>query len=718
VKYWDRKPIRRMVASLLPVAALTAGFWLVWRHQPAEIVVSEFGVKCLMLGALSVIPFFGFLLLNCIRQRKIPKEAQKTIDKMDLQYQELQKAKEALSENEELLRKMAENYPNSYVSIIEKDFTIGFTSGLEFKKQNINPEKLVGLTLEEVFPDNADIVRQHYKKTFKGEECSFELSIKNQHQLYRTVPLYSEDHSIPRILVVIENITEQKHAESSIRKSEEHLRSLFRAAPTGIGVVVDRVLKQTNNRLCDITGYSEEEMVGQKSSMLYPSKDDFEYVGREKYEQICDHGTGTVETRWKRKDGHIIDVLLSSTPMDLNDLSKGVTFTALDITETKLLQNQLMQAQKMEAVGTLAGGIAHDFNNILGAILGYAQLAQLKSADNPKIQRYIDQICIASERAKGLVQQILAFSRQSKTEKIPLDIGIIIKEALKLLRASLPSTIEIRQNVKSNLGTIEADQIQIHQIVMNLCTNAFHAMDKKGGQLDVNLTPVKIDTGDSSAYQDIKPGKYLKLIVTDTGHGMNTDTLSRIFEPYFTTKKEGKGTGMGLATVHGIVKNHGGDIKAYSEEGTGTSFQILFPVIESRAEKIIEASDSFPRGTEQILFVDDEKFLADIGKETLESLGYQVEIRTSSYDALEAFRKQPDKYDMVITDITMPKMTGEQLAAEIKKIRPNIPIILCTGFSNRITSEGAIEKGISSILMKPLTIRDLANSVRKIMDKH
>jgi CheY-like chemotaxis protein len=253
---------------------------------------------------------------------------------------------------------------------------------------------------------------------------------------------------------------------------------------------------------------------------------------------------------------------------------------------------------------------------------------------------------------------------------------------------------------------------------MNLCTNAFHAMDKKGGQLDVNLTPVKIDTGDSSAYQDIKPGKYLKLIVTDTGHGMNTDTLSRIFEPYFTTKKEGKGTGMGLATVHGIVKNHGGDIKAYSEEGTGTSFQILFPVIESRAEKIIEASDSFPRGTEQILFVDDEKFLADIGKETLESLGYQVEIRTSSYDALEAFRKQPDKYDMVITDITMPKMTGEQLAAEIKKIRPNIPIILCTGFSNRITSEGAIEKGISSILMKPLTIRDLANSVRKIMDKH
>jgi len=372
----------------------------------------------------------------------------------------------------------------------------------------------------------------------------------------------------------------------------------------------------------------------------------------------------------------------------------------------------------MEAIGTLAGGIAHDFNNILSAILGYAQLAQLNSSENPKVQGYIDQLYSAGERAKELVQQILAFSRQGKSEKVPVDIGLVVKEALKLLRASIPSTIEIRQNVKSNLGTVEADQTQIHQIVMNLCTNAFHAMEKDDGHLSVNLVPVTIGINEISAYNDIKSGPYLKLTVTDTGHGMSADTLSRIFEPYFTTKKEGKGSGIGLATVHGIVKNHGGDIEVHSKPGEGTTFHILFPVIGTKVEKAKETPNSFPTGTEQILFVDDEKYIIDIGKELLEGLGYQVETRASAFDALEAFRIQPDKYDMVITDMTMPKMTGEQLASEIRKIRPNIPIILCTGYGSRITSEYSTEMGISRMLMKPLTLSDLAKNVRKVLDKN
>jgi len=388
-----------------------------------------------------------------------------------------------------------------------------------------------------------------------------------------------------------------------------------------------------------------------------------------------------------------------------------------DITAWKKTEERLLQVHKLEAIGTLAGGIAHDFNNILGIILGYAQLAQLNSEKNPKVQRYIEQIYLACKRAKELVNQVFVFSRNGKSEKAPVDISVIIKEALKLLRVSIPSTIEIRQNIKSNSGIIKADQTQIQQIIINLCTNAAHAMKKEGGQLNIELTPVEITADEYLICQNVKSGRYIKLTVEDTGCGMDKDTISRIFDPYFTTKKIGEGTGLGLPNVHSIVKDHGGVIKVFSQPGTGTSFHILFPIVQKKSEKKKQASSPLPKGNERILFVDDEKFLVDIGKELLESLGYNVETSTNVYDALELFYGWPDKYDLIITDIDMPKMTGEKLAAKIKKNRPGCPIIACTGFGMVTVHENAKAAGICEILMKPLSLQNLANAVRRVLDE-
>jgi CheY-like chemotaxis protein len=370
----------------------------------------------------------------------------------------------------------------------------------------------------------------------------------------------------------------------------------------------------------------------------------------------------------------------------------------------------------MEAIGTLAGGIAHDFNNILGAILGYAQLAELDLPENHRSREFIKQILSASERAKSLVGQILAFSRQSKLEKIPMDIGVVVKEVLKLLRASLPANIEIRQTINKRFCTVMADQTQIHQVMMNLGTNALHAMEQNGGLLEVVLDQIEFNVEDVAAYHDLKAGKYLKLSVTDTGKGMDAATLARIFEPYFTTKDVGEGTGLGLSTVHGIIENHGGTIQVQSEPGVGTSFDLFFPCLEIEADREAKVSKQLVAGTERILFVDDEKVLIDIGEKMLTKLGYKVDCRTSPYEALETFKRRPEKYDLVITDMSMPKMTGDRLAEEIIKIRPDMPIIICTGFSNMINLEKAPQKGIRDCLMKPIAIDELSKSIRSVLD--
>jgi len=397
----------------------------------------------------------------------------------------------------------------------------------------------------------------------------------------------------------------------------------------------------------------------------------------------------------------------------------GVQGMVEDISEAKRLEEQLVQAQKMEAVGTLAGGIAHDFNNILAAILGYAELANLDLARDSKASKSIQQCIQATQRAKELVKQILAFSRQGKQERRVLNLRPLIREGLKLLRSSLPSTIDIQEKMAGDAGLVAADPTQVHQILMNLCTNSAHAMNERGGVLEIGLENVDRPQSGPPGANGESLQSYVRLTVRDTGHGMTPEVLKRIFDPYFTTKEVGRGTGLGLAVVHGIVKSHGGLIAVSSEEGKGTAVEVFLPrVQDSRKAQEAGKPDLLPLGgRERILLVDDEATIVEIGKGVLEHLGYRVETRTRSHEALALFRERSQDFDLVITDMTMPQMTGDELAREVLKIRPDMPVVLCTGYSEKISEEKAKEMGIREFAMKPLVISDFARTVRRALDE-
>jgi PAS domain S-box-containing protein len=382
--------------------------------------------------------------------------------------------------------------------------------------------------------------------------------------------------------------------------------------------------------------------------------------------------------------------------------------------ERDRFEAELRQAQKMEAVGALAGGIAHDFNNILTAIMGYAQLTEQDLEKDSTPYKNLQEVLKASHRAGDLVKQILTFSRQATQQLQPVTVKLLIKETLKLLRASLPSTIEIRQDVESEAKVL-SDPTQIHQIMMNLCTNAAYAMRDKGGILEVNLKDLELRAETPPRHPDLKPGKYLLLEVTDTGHGIPPSLMDRIFDPFFTTKEHG--TGMGLPVVHGIVKSLGGAITAYSDVGKGSTFRVYMPSLAQ--EEIIEPEGelSIPGGKERILFVDDELSIAASATDILQRLGYDVVSKTQAIEALNFFQARPHDFDLVITDMTMPKMTGDELAKEILRIRRDVPVIICTGFSAKLTEEGAKEIGIRAVVMKPFGVGELARTIRQVLDR-
>jgi signal transduction histidine kinase len=384
--------------------------------------------------------------------------------------------------------------------------------------------------------------------------------------------------------------------------------------------------------------------------------------------------------------------------------------------ENEALQSQLQQAQKMEAIGTLAGGIAHDFNNILGGILGYAELARMKLPENSDIISDLDQVIKSSSRAADLVKQILTVSHQHKKEQRPIQIRDIVNEVLRLLKATLPSTIEIRENLLKETGIVNADPTQMHQVIMNLCTNAGHAMQKDGGVLTVELANVKLEEIQGARHLDMGAGSYLRLTVSDTGHGMNPDVRERIFDPYFTTKDTGEGTGLGLSVAMGIIKVHGGTITVSSQPDPGTTFHVYLPHIQEKEREEKEAEGPLPTGSERILFVDDEQILIELGRQMLGRLGYEVVTRQSSIEALALFRAEPDRFDLVITDMTMPHMTGDKLVRELLKIRPDMPIILCTGHSKTVSKEKAKEMGVKAFVMKPILRRTIAETVREALD--
>ena len=385
-------------------------------------------------------------------------------------------------------------------------------------------------------------------------------------------------------------------------------------------------------------------------------------------------------------------------------------------TETSRIQARLQQAQKMEAIGTLAGGIAHDFNNILTAILGYTEMAMMGVDAESAVNRSLQQVLKAGNRARELVRQILTFSRQTEHEFKPVQLDLIVKEAVNLMRASLPSTISIRMRLHSQSITL-ADPTQIHQVIINLCTNAAHAMREKGGELFVGLEDIHPNQAFFNKHAELSPGAYQKLTVRDSGHGIHPDMQARIFEPFFTTKQRGEGTGMGLAVVSGIIKSHKGAISIESAVGNGTTFRVFLPIIQSaEVEPLFDHAPDLPSGHERILLVDDEEPIARLGKQMLEHLGYRVTTCLTAADAFNIFIQSPWRFDLVVTDMTMPKMTGAELAQKIRLIRRDIPIILCTGYSGKISRERAWEIGIRELVHKPMAIRELAQTVRKVLD--
>jgi PAS domain S-box-containing protein len=423
-------------------------------------------------------------------------------------------------------------------------------------------------------------------------------------------------------------------------------------------------------------------------------------------------------------DGRELWVHTVKTPLrDDQGRVSGVLGLFTDITDFKQaeeekehLEIQLRQAYKMEAIGTLAGGIAHDFNNILAAMLGYAEIAKDEIPDHNPARQKIEQVIRATYRARDLVQHILAFSRQETQERVPTPIHLIVSDALQLLRALIPTTIEIKPAIDPHCGNIMANATQIHQVVMNICTNAFQAMEEKGGVLKVDLDSARLSRQDLKNDPALTPGLYARLCISDTGSGIAPEYLERIFDPYFTTKKVGQGSGMGLAVAHGIVKTHNGMITVDSQPGMGARFTVLFPVIDAPAPHESEKPAAPSTGDERILVVDDEEVLVNMTREVLERLGYQVTTATSSQAALDLLRSRPQAFDLILTDQTMPGMTGEQLAKALIAVSPDIRIILCTGFSSKIDAGKARALGIKAFIMKPIDPKELSRTIRLVLD--
>ena len=511
---------------------------------------------------------------------------------------------------------------------------------------------------------------------------------------------------------------ERVHTEEDLRESEEKFRSLSENGPDIIYTLgVEGSFTYVNPAWEEIVGYGRDETLGKYFVDFMEEKDSGDHA---KLFKVIRDGNKIVRSATItliNKDGSPRLFNFSGAPnLNLAGEVTGMVGLLKDITEHRKTEAQLRQAQKMEAIGTLAGGIAHDFNNILMAIIGHADLAKMKLPGDSEVIYNLNQVKSAGERAKRLIQQILAFSRMGEQQRIALSITPLIKEALKFLKSTLPTSIEIRDYLEADPGIIEADATQIQQIVMNLCTNAEHAMREEGGTLHVKLIRVEADTQTALQHHELHTGPHVRLTVTDTGCGMEPETLEHIFDPYFTTKEVGEGTGLGLSVVHGIVNTHGGAITVKSEPGKGTTFHVYFPIIE-KEEKLQERSEGpLPTGNERILFVDDEQVIVYIGEKTLGQLGYDVVTKANGVDALELFRADPDRFDLVITDMTMPRMTGDQFARELIKLRPDIPIILCTGFNPKISKEQAGKIGIKAFVMKPLVRRDMANIVRKVLD--
>ena len=510
-------------------------------------------------------------------------------------------------------------------------------------------------------------------------------------------------------------------AEDSLKQSETTLRGVLRSAPAGIGIVTDRVFQWVNEYMVQMTGYSARELVGKNARILYETDEEFDRVGREKYRLIDDSGSGSVETRWKRRDGRIIEVMLSSSALDPDDLSAGVVFTAWDTTERRRaeeerirLEAQVQHAQKLESLGVLAGGIAHDFNNILHAVLGNTDLAARQIHTETRAHRHLQRIRESVERASSLCNQLLAYSGKGSFVVRRVHLGEVVHDIADMLEVSISKKAMLEIDVAPDLPAIEADASQLRQVVMNLITNASESLGAGSGSITLSIgaqvydhDALRLDFPD----EDLQSGSYVRLDVIDTGCGMDAKTLARIFEPFFTTKFAGRG--LGMAAVQGIVRGHGGGIRIRSTAGRGTTVTAVFPAVEGHVQTPPEVPvlPGAQHVTGTVLFVDDQAVLRALGETILQEAGFQVLTASNGREAVELYRELHGSITCVVLDLTMPEMDGAEALNELRSIHPDAAVIVCSGYSKQEILDRFGAETPNAFLQKPFGATQLLRTL-------
>lgn len=633
---------------------------------------------------------------------------------------ERMKIEKALRESEKKYRELADSLPQVVFEIDETGKILYINKNALNLFMYTKDEFDKGLNIfQMIIPEDRDRARKDMQSVLNGNELGGVEYTALRHN-GTTFPVLTHSSIVARngkpigIRGLLIDISKQKKIDADQKR-----RALAMDYSSDTIIITDTngIIIYVNPAFEKITGYSRKEALGKNPSMLQSGKLDKLFYS-ELWETISGGKTWSGRFKNIKKDGsgYIEDASISPV---FSDKGKIVNYVAVkrDITEKLGLEAQLQQAQKMESIGTLAGGIAHDFNNILFPIMGHTEMLIQDTPEDSPFRDSLNKIYSGTLRAKDLVKQILTFSRQERSELKLMKMKPIIMEALKLIRSTIPSTIEIKHDIQTDCGVIKADPTQIHQIVMNLATNAYHAMEKTGGKLKVSLKKVELGEYDL-INPDMIPGEYACLTVSDTGTGMDKDIAKKIFDPFFTTKAIGKGTGMGLSVIHGIVISMGGAIQVHSKPGKGAQFHVYLPVEKGLSEEQVTNSNAeVQSGTEHILLIDDEEAILTMEKKLLERLGYHVTSQISSVEALEMFRANSNKFDLIITDMAMPNMSGDRLSAELVKINPDIPVLLCTGYSETMSEEKAFSMGIKGFLFKPIVMKDLSQKIREVLDK-